>query len=126
MIRMKKQTRKTVAAMVLVVAVFAVTFATSAAAVYGEPQETMPEQESGKNYPYADNLWAYENEDFTSAYYVHVYYQLAVMKMTSQGLECVADEEEMTDAMKEALQRQWKQSKNSGIPRISNSLRKRI
>lgn len=104
-IRMKKQTRKTVAAMVLVVAVFAVTFATSAAAVYGEPQETVPKQESGKNYPYADNLWAYENDDSTSAYYVHVYYQLSVMKMTNQGLECVADEEAMTDAMKEALQK---------------------
>lgn len=104
-IRMKKQTRKTVAAMVLVVAVFAVTFATSAAVVYAKPQETMSEQESGKGYPYADNLWAYENEDSTSAYYVHVYYQLAVMKMTNQGLECVADEEAMTDAMKEALQK---------------------
>ena len=104
-IRMKKQTRKTVAAMVLVVAVFAVTFATSAAVVYAKPQETVPEQESGKGYPYADNLWAYENEDSTSAYYVHVYYQLAVMKMTNQGLECVADEEAMTDAMKEALQK---------------------
>lgn len=104
-IRMKKQTRKTVAAMVLVVAVFAVTFATSAAVVYAKPQETVPEQESGKNYPYADNLWAYENDDSTSAYYVHVYYQLSVMKMTNQGLECVADEEEMTDAMKKALQK---------------------
>ncbi len=104
-IRMKKQTRKTVAAMVLVVAVFAVTFATSAAVVYAKPQETVPEQESGKGYPYADNLWAYENEDSTSAYYVHVYYQLAVMKMTNQGLVCVADEEAMTDAMKEALQK---------------------
>lgn len=104
-IRMKKQTRKTVAAMVMIVAVFAVTFATSAAVVYAKPQETMSEQESGKGYPYADNLWAYENEDSTSAYYVHVYYQLAVMKMTNQGLECVADEEAMTDAMKEALQK---------------------
>ena len=104
-IRMKKQTRKTVAAMVMIVAVFAVTFATSAAVVYAKPQETMSEQESGNNYPYADNLWAYENEDSTSAYYVHVYYQLAVMKMTNQGLECVADEEAMTDAMKEALQK---------------------
>ena len=91
--------------MVLVVAVFAVTFATSAAVVYAKPQETMSEQESVKNYPYADNLWAYENDDSTSAYYVHVYYQLSVMKMTNQGLECVADEEEMTDAMKEALQK---------------------
>ena len=27
------------------------------------------------------------------------------MKMTNQGLECVADEEEMTDAMKKALQK---------------------
>ena len=104
-IRMKKQTRKTVAAMVMIVAVFAVTFATSAAVVYAKPQETVPEQESGNNYPYADNLWAYENEDSTSAYYVHVYYQLAVMKMTNQGLVCVADEEAMTDAMKEALQK---------------------
>lgn len=104
-IRMKKQTRKTVAAMVLVVAVFAVTFATSAAVVYAKPQETMSEQESGKGYPYVDNLWAYENDDSTSAYYVHVYYQLSVMKMTNQGLECVADEEEMTDAMKKALQK---------------------
>ena len=104
-IRMKKQTRKMVAAMVLVVAVFAATFATSAAAAYAKPQENVQEQESGKNHPYAGNLWAYENDDPTSAYYVHLYYRLAVMKMTSQGLECVTDEETMTDAMKEALQK---------------------